>query len=145
MRRVIRNAASVLFCVESSPFASAKSTSFTRTERRSFFQKVEQFFFFFLFFSHFLAAKAWEKYLNHIPPNERSDLVLAYHKRLTSSDPKVRLDAARAWTLWEGSTSKLITTKEHLNHFEDDQFALAFASIENHYFVNKGFFERYCL
>ncbi len=90
----------------------------------------------------FIFPEAWAQYYNHIPEAERSDLVLAYHKRLTSPDKAVQLAAARAWTLWEGCTSHLITSPDDLTRFEQDDFALAFASIENHYFHNRGFFPR---
>ncbi len=85
---------------------------------------------------------AWAKYLEAIPESERGDLMSAYHKRLTSSDPSVALAAARAWSIWEGSTSCLLPDIDLVNKMGGDQFALAFARIECHYFVNKGFFER---
>lgn len=82
---------------------------------------------------------AWEHYLNAIPEAEHGDLVSAYHKRLTSDDPAVRLAAAKAWSVWEGSTSKLYTDPKFLARYAADEFAVAFARIECHYFVNKGF------
>lgn len=88
-----------------------------------------------------LFADAWEGYLAPIPPEERGDLVMAYHKRLTSSDPAVRLEAAKAWSVWEGSTSYLFPNPDSISSTGEDEFSLAFARIENHYFVNKGFFE----
>ena len=88
-----------------------------------------------------LYPDAWEGYLAPIPEAERGDLLTAYHKRLTSPDPAVRLTAAKAWSGWEGSTSKLITDADFVGHFEEDEFALAFARIECHYFVNKGWFD----
>jgi len=54
-----------------------------------------------------LFPDAWEPYLAAIPEEERGDLLHAYHRRLTSDDPAVRLAAARAWSVWEGSTSCL--------------------------------------
>src|SRR5450755_1713715 len=51
---------------------------------------------------------AWDEYLAPIPESERGDLVRAYHRRLTSDDPKVRQEAARAWSVWEGQTSCLV-------------------------------------
>lgn len=84
---------------------------------------------------------AWEEYKNAIPADERADYVKAYYKRLTSSDKKEQLAAARAWSVWEGSTSKLIPDLDFINHYGEDEFALAFARIECHYFVNKGFFK----
>jgi proline iminopeptidase len=87
-----------------------------------------------------LFPDAWEHYLRPIPREERDDLVTAYHRRLTSSDPSVRREAARAWSIWEGATSKLIPNREMAARFGEDRFAEAFARIECHYFVNRGFF-----
>ncbi|HEX4873158.1 MAG TPA: prolyl aminopeptidase [Nevskiaceae bacterium] len=85
---------------------------------------------------------AWEHYLAPIPEAERDDLVMAYYRRLTSEDPAVRRQAAKAWSVWEGATSKLIPSSDMLARFGEDLFADAFARIECHYFVNGGFFER---
>ncbi len=85
---------------------------------------------------------AWEDYLKPIPEAERHDLVSAYYKRLTDSDPHERQEAARAWAIWEGSTSKLLPDPNAASQFGRDGFADAFARIECHYFVNKGFFAR---
>ena len=81
----------------------------------------------------------WAQYLAHIPEAERGDLVHAYHKRLTSEDPKVRLEAAIRWSVWEASTSRLFTDPQMIAKYGADEFALAFARIEAHYFVNRGF------
>jgi proline iminopeptidase len=83
----------------------------------------------------------WEGYLAAIPPAERGNLMQAYYERLTGDDPQVRLAAARAWSVWEASTSFLFQSKEYMAHAGEDEFALAFARIECHYFVNRGFFE----
>jgi proline iminopeptidase len=88
-----------------------------------------------------LYPDAWEKYLAAIPQAEHDDLVMAYHRRLTSDDPAVRLAAARAWSVWEASTSFLLQDEAYISASAGDAFALAFAGIENHYFVNRGFFE----
>ena len=88
-----------------------------------------------------LYPDAWETYLNAIPEAERGDLISAYHRRLTSVDPKTRTDAARAWSVWEGATSFLWQDPSHIESSAEDEFALAFARIECHYFVNGGFFE----
>lgn len=84
---------------------------------------------------------AWEHYLKPIPLEERDDLIAAYYKKLTSTDKNVRLEAARAWSVWEASTSKLIPSEKSIKRFGEDRFAEAFARIECHYFVNKGFLE----
>ncbi|MGD0500232.1 MAG: prolyl aminopeptidase [Bryobacteraceae bacterium] len=88
-----------------------------------------------------LYPDAWEPYLAHIPEPERGDLLSAYYRRLTSDDPAVRLAAAKIWSGWEGATSKLMPDPAFAGHYEEDEFALAFARIEAHYFVHRGFFE----
>ncbi|HUS12488.1 MAG TPA: prolyl aminopeptidase [Pyrinomonadaceae bacterium] len=82
----------------------------------------------------------WEEYLKVIPERERADMVSAYHRRLTSEDAAARLEAARAWSIWEGSTSKLFFDPSTIEKFADPEFALAFARIECHYFMNNAFF-----
>jgi proline iminopeptidase len=84
---------------------------------------------------------AWVHYEAAIPADERGDYVRAYYKRLTSPDPAVRSAAAKAWSIWEGSTSKLFPSPDMAARFGEDRFAEAFARIECHYFINKGFFE----
>ena len=76
-----------------------------------------------------------------IPPEERTDMIGAYHRRLTSEDERVRLAAARAWSVWEGTTLSLLQDPERVKLFGADAYALAFARIECHYFINGGFFE----
>ena len=88
-----------------------------------------------------LFPDAWEAYLAAIPEVEHGDLMSAYHRRLTSDDAAVRLAAAQAWSTWEASTSFLLQDEAHIRASAGDEFALAFARIENHYFVNGGFFE----
>jgi len=85
---------------------------------------------------------AWEAYVGHIPPGERADLIGAYYRRLTSPDHAVRLAAAKVWSTWEGATSYLRQNPDYIASTGADEFALAFARIESHYFVNGGFFER---
>ncbi|MEP6568324.1 MAG: prolyl aminopeptidase [Acidobacteriota bacterium] len=82
----------------------------------------------------------WEEYLKVIPESERGDMVSAYHRRLTSDNDAARLEAARAWSIWEGSTSKLFFDPSMIEKFADPEFALAFARIECHYFMNNAFF-----
>ncbi len=82
----------------------------------------------------------WEQYLNVIPEAERGDMIGAYHRRLTSDDEQLRLEAARAWSIWEGSTSKLHPDPSAVEDFGDARFALAFARIECHYFMHNAFF-----
>jgi proline iminopeptidase len=83
----------------------------------------------------------WERFLAPIPVEERGDLIAAYRRRLIHEDPVVRQEAARAWSLWEGETITLLPDRDYSDQFGDDRYALAFARIENHYFVNEGFLE----
>lgn len=83
----------------------------------------------------------WEGFLAPIPEAERGDLMAAYRKRLIDPDPAVQARAARAWSLWEGETITLLHNQEYSDIFGDEHYAIAFARIENHYFVNEGWFE----
>jgi proline iminopeptidase len=88
-----------------------------------------------------LFPDAWEQYLAPIPEVERGDLISAYHRRLTSPDEATRLSAARAWSVWEASTSLLLQDEAFIDGHRDAHFALSFARIESHYFVHGGFFD----
>jgi len=66
-------------------------------------------------------------------------MVTAFYRRLTSDDAAVRIEAAKAWSVWEASTSKLFPDKQLIEHFGDPEFAIAFARIECHYFMNNSF------
>lgn len=81
----------------------------------------------------------WREYLRIIPEDERGDLVGAYYRRLTSEYPRVRSEAARAWSLWEGSTSNLVAKDSVLAHFSNEATALSLARIECHYFMHDSF------
>ena len=87
----------------------------------------------------YLYPDRWEEYVAPIPPAERGDLMRAFHRRLTGSDPAAAQAAARAWAVWEGATSYLLTDDDNVRRWGEDEFALAVARIECHYFVNGGF------
>jgi proline iminopeptidase len=95
---------------------------------------------FYQFGASLLFPEQWQKYLAPIPPAERHDLLGAFHRRLLSDDAAVRLEAARAWSIWEGATSSLLPNPKREDQFGSPEFALALARIEAHYFVNRGFF-----
>ena len=84
---------------------------------------------------------AWEAFVEAIPEAERSDLVAAYHRRLTGVDEEARRAAAKAWSRWEGSTVRLLPDPNLVAAVTADRFAEAIARIENHYMVNLGWFE----
>lgn len=80
--------------------------------------------------------EAWHEYVSVIPPEERGDMIAAYHDRL--NNPKYsaaeKLKAALAWSVWEGVTSYLNHDVSDLGKFKDEKFAPAFSTIENEYF-----------
>ncbi|MDN8625342.1 MULTISPECIES: prolyl aminopeptidase [Corynebacterium] len=95
----------------------------------------------------------WERFLSVIPDDKKPaplnpagmthlpgvNLIDVYHELLRSDDHDTAVAAARSWSVWEGSTSYL--HEQPTETHEDERFALAFARIENHYFVNHGFLE----
>jgi proline iminopeptidase len=83
----------------------------------------------------------WESYKNHIPTDEQHDFVSAYYKKLTDENLNTRLTAAKTWSQWEASTSKLFIDSNFIEEFEDPTLALQFARIECHYFMNNAFFK----
>jgi proline iminopeptidase len=83
----------------------------------------------------------WERFQAPIPPAERGDMMRAYHKLLTGNDEAAKIAAAKAWSLWEGETITLLPDPAFTAQHGDDHFALAFARIENHYFVNAGWLD----
>lgn len=85
---------------------------------------------------------AYDRYIAPIPEDERGDLLHAFHKRLQGTDRSERHKAALAWSQWEGSTLSLTSNGAPPPRFDDPEFVDAFARIENHYFVNKGFFPK---
>jgi len=91
--------------------------------------------------AHALFPDRWEDYLAAIPPAERGDLVQAFYRRLTSDDRAEQVKAARAWSIWEAATSHLITNDQNVQRWGEEDFAIAVARIECHYFVHRGFFE----
>jgi proline iminopeptidase len=83
----------------------------------------------------------WERFIAPIPAEERHEMMLAYHRRLTHEDKAVRVAAAKSWAIWEGETITLLPEPSTSDHFEDEGFAHAFARIENHFFVNAGWLD----
>jgi proline iminopeptidase len=83
--------------------------------------------------------EAYADFADPIPEEERSDMIAAYHRRFNSPDPAIRQAFARCWSKWEGACLALIPDPHVVERFGEDRFALAFANIECHYFINNGF------
>jgi len=87
-----------------------------------------------------LFPDAWARFCAPIPPDERGDMIEAYHKRLTHPDRRVQAEAAAAWSQWEGDTISIRGPEARPSKFNEVDFAIAFARIECHFFANGGFF-----
>jgi proline iminopeptidase len=83
---------------------------------------------------------AWARFCAPIPLAERGDMMGAYHKRLVHPDRRVQAEAAAAWSQWEGDTISIRGPEARPSKFNEIDFAIAFARIECHFFVNGGFF-----
>lgn len=81
--------------------------------------------------------EAWEQFAGLLPAEEQDNLLEGYYKRLTDSDPAVRMEAAIRWSLYEGACSLLLPNYETITTEEQKQNALALASIEAHFFTNE--------
>ncbi|MEM7059462.1 MAG: prolyl aminopeptidase [Pseudomonadota bacterium] len=84
--------------------------------------------------------EAWDDFIDLIPEDERGNLIAAYHKRLTGDDEAEQVKFARPWVRWENSTAVLRPSRgvPPMN----GAYARAFARIESHYFMNRGWLDR---
>ncbi len=109
--------------------------------RGIFLCRPEEIYWFYQEGANWVFPEWWQDFLAPIPPEERQDLLQAYHRRLTGDNEIARLAAAKAWSLWEGRTATLLENPHLQHHFAGAHFALALARIECHYFVNQAFLE----
>ena len=109
--------------------------------RGIFLLRREELLWFYQDGASWIFPEAWEAYRDHIPEAERGDFMRAYYKRLTDPNPAVQGEAAKIWSVWEGSTSCLVPNEDLIARTGGDEFALPFARIECHYFVNDGWLD----
>jgi len=83
----------------------------------------------------------WERFVAPIPVAERGDMIAAYRRQLVGDDLAARQRAAIAWAQWEGETITLLPDLSVSDSFYDPSYALAFARIENHFFVHAGWMD----
>lgn len=83
----------------------------------------------------------WQDFLAQIPEHEQSDLVSAYYRRLTSANELEQIQAAKAWSIWEGRCATLHPNPRVVEHFGHPHVAIALARIECHYFMNQSFLQ----
>lgn len=91
----------------------------------------------------FIYPDTFKTYQEFIPSDERGNMLKAYYRRVTGDDEKLKLAAAKHWSIWEGSASKLIPDEDSTASFGEDKFALAFARIETHYFYHNAFLDEH--
>ncbi len=83
----------------------------------------------------------WQDFIAPIPQDERKDMLGAYYKRLSGENEIARMQAAKAWSIWEGRTATLKSNRNVIDHFGNPYTALSLARIEAHYFINHAFLE----
>ena len=93
----------------------------------------------FLYGLRHIFPEPWERFVGFLPPAERGDVLRGFHRRLVDPDPAVHMPAARAWSVYEGSCSTLLPSRETVDHFAGDVVALGLARMEAHYFVHDIF------
>ncbi|PPB82621.1 proline iminopeptidase [Albidovulum inexpectatum] len=81
----------------------------------------------------------WHAFAGMVPEDERHDLIAAYNLRLFCGDMGTETRFARAWTGWENALAS-VDADLHAGEAPPD-YARAFARLENHYFINRGFLE----
>lgn len=123
-------------------YAETHPTRVTNLVLRGIFMlRREELLWFYQQGASFIFPDMWEPYLAAIPENERGDMMAAYYKRLTGSNEGEKLKCAGTWSTWEMATARHDIDPDYIKKAGDPKFALAFARIECHYFVNRGFFE----
>jgi proline iminopeptidase len=110
--------------------------------RGIFLCRPEEINFFYQEGSNWIFPEFHEELKNVLPEVERGNILHNYYRRLTGNDQEIKLKCAKAWTKWEMATSKLFINRSNLDKGEEDKFALAFARIETHYFVNGAFMKK---
>jgi len=78
----------------------------------------------------------WENFLAPVAHDKRNDMIAAYYQLLTGKNKSEQLKAARAWSQWEGATVSFAPSPDRVESFASENFALAFARIESHYFFS---------
>jgi proline iminopeptidase len=79
----------------------------------------------------------WSAFTGLLPADERADPISAYHKRLFSGDYAEEARFGRAWAAWENALASF--EGEGQAGEAPTDYARAFARLENHYFLNRGF------
>lgn len=81
----------------------------------------------------------WAEYVAPVAPERRGDLMGAYHDLLFDPDPQVHVPAGQAWSGWESRIITVLPDEEGYRKAVEPAQAVAFARIENHFFLHGGF------
>jgi proline iminopeptidase len=123
-------------------YAQAHAERVTELVLRGIFTvRQQEYDWLYRFGTNQLFPDAWAALLAPVPEDERGDILSAYHRLLHSDEPDTRMAAAKAWSIYEGSTSQLIPSREVIDMFGSDHMAVSLAQIEVHYFVNNCFMD----
>jgi proline iminopeptidase len=81
--------------------------------------------------------ETWARFVSLVPEDERSDMIAAYNKRLFSGDLTEEIRFGQAWSAWENALASIHSSG--ISGESPGEYARAFARLENHYFMHKGF------
>jgi proline iminopeptidase len=80
----------------------------------------------------------WQNFAGLIPEDEQDDMIAAYARRLFSGDMQQEIRFARAWAGWENALAALQVSSGGESPAD---YARAFARLENHYFMHRGWLD----
>ena len=83
--------------------------------------------------------ETWARFISLVPEDERDDIIAAYHRRLFSGNRSEEIRFGRAWSAWENALASIASNG--VSGEPPSEYARAFARLENHYFMNKGFLD----
>lgn len=86
-----------------------------------------------------IQPELWRMFVEQVTEDERDDLLEAYWALLTGDDREAALAAAKAWSVYEGSSCTLLPNEEFADMFADPDLAWSLARLEAHYFRNVRF------
>ena len=92
--------------------------------------------------AHRVFPDYWQDFIAPIAEGERGNLLKAYYDKLTGKNEIAQMQAAKAWSIWEGRTATLMPNKNVIDHFGNAHTALSLARIECHYFMHDSFLEK---
>lgn len=83
----------------------------------------------------------WEEFIQILSPDEKNDIINAYHQRLSGKDEIARMNALKNWSLWQARCNSLQPKNQITEQFSDLRFSANLASLETYYLINNCFIE----